>query len=204
MIEVDPKFEGESIVDAFRQSIMRGSAINENAPKLLLRILRDEYWRRPDKHGKPFTHVEHFIAAAPLPGLGSDYETISQIVKNNPEALDALDEALGKTERNGGRLPNLTEPLYNVQGLAQAPTGNSRQASLRRLRKSRPDLHALVLSEELTCHQAMIRAGFRKSSITIPSEPVRAAKALLKHFTGSDLAILLAELAVGRDTNPGG
>ena len=59
-----------------------------------------------------------------------------------------------------------TENLYNdsgcVQGSAKAPTGNSRAAFLRRLRKDRPDLHARVLADELSPHAGIIEAGFRK------------------------------------------
>ena len=42
------------------------------------------------------------------------------------------------------------------------PSGNSRAAFLRRLRKDRPDLHARVLAGELSPHAGMIEAGFRK------------------------------------------
>jgi hypothetical protein len=42
------------------------------------------------------------------------------------------------------------------------PTGTSRAAALRRLRKDRPDIHARVLAGELSPHAGMIEAGFRK------------------------------------------
>lgn len=42
------------------------------------------------------------------------------------------------------------------------PQGNSVEAALRRLRKSRSDLHARVLSGEMTANAAMVQAGFRK------------------------------------------
>ena len=42
------------------------------------------------------------------------------------------------------------------------PSGNSRAAFLRRLRKGRPDIHARVLAGELSPHAGMIEAGFRK------------------------------------------
>ena len=45
--------------------------------------------------------------------------------------------------------------LDNVQGsLHQAPTGNSRDAFLRRLRKDAPEVHARVIAEELTPNAA--------------------------------------------------
>ena len=45
------------------------------------------------------------------------------------------------------------------------PSGNSIEAALRRLRKSRPDIHAQVLAGEITPHAGMIAAGFRKRPV---------------------------------------
>lgn len=44
-----------------------------------------------------------------------------------------------------------------------------------KLRKDRPDLHAQVLAGELSPHAAMVEAGFRKRTITVPLEPGAAA-----------------------------
>jgi hypothetical protein len=45
------------------------------------------------------------------------------------------------------------------------PSGISRAAALRRLRKDRPDIHARVLAGELSPHAGMIEAGFRKRTV---------------------------------------
>jgi hypothetical protein len=45
------------------------------------------------------------------------------------------------------------------------PSGNSRAAFLRRLRKDRPDIHARGLAGELSPHAGMIEAGFRKQPV---------------------------------------
>jgi hypothetical protein len=42
------------------------------------------------------------------------------------------------------------------------PWGNSAAAAHRKLRRDRPDLHARVLSGEITANAAMVQAGFRK------------------------------------------
>ena len=44
----------------------------------------------------------------------------------------------------------------------EAEQGNTRSYAMRRLKKSRPDLHAKCLSGELAAHAAMIQAGYRK------------------------------------------
>jgi hypothetical protein len=51
------------------------------------------------------------------------------------------------------------------------PSGNSRAAALRRLRKTRPDIHARVLAGELTPHAGMVEAGFRKRHAS-PTPPL--------------------------------
>ena len=71
---------------------------------------------------------------------------------------DARDRA---NLRTGGR----PKTVYNEKGdvhSSDRPSGNSRAAALRRLRKDRPDIHARVLAGELSPHAGMIEAGFRK------------------------------------------
>lgn len=97
------------------------------------------------------------------------------------QALDALDRVTQHPAGNStGRNQHSTGTFDNIQSSSpvEAPTGTSSAAALRRLRKERPDLHARVLAEELTPHRAMVEAGFRKPTITIPREVDAAARAL--------------------------
>jgi hypothetical protein len=191
---MESDYENNLLVDMFRQCVMRGKAIDDDAPKLLKRILRDGLWKRLDKNGKPFTHVEQFIVAKPPPGLGSTVKMVEQIIAHDIDAVDAFRQALQATERKGGRPPSLPKPFDNIQELTQAPTGTSRQSALRRLVKDRPDLHAKVLAKELSPNAAMVEAGFRDKPITIPSDPVKAARRIRRHFAGERLAKLIEEL----------
>jgi hypothetical protein len=49
-----------------------------------------------------------------------------------------------------------------VKRRPQRPTGNARQALLRRLRRDHPELHRLVLAGTLSPFRAAVAAGFRK------------------------------------------
>lgn len=64
---------------------------------------------------------------------------------------------------HGGKNQHSDNPslLDNIQE-AKAPTGTSKDAALRRLRKDRADLHEKVIAGEISAHAAMIDAGFRK------------------------------------------
>ncbi len=81
-------------------------------------------------------------------GLGG---TLQRLCGDDPEALDAIDRA------TAGRQGARTDLVDNVHE-ATRPDGNSSTAAIRRLRKDRPDLHARVLTGELSPHKAMREA----------------------------------------------
>ena len=56
------------------------------------------------------------------------------------------------------------------------PSGNSRAAFLRRLRKHRPDIHARVLAGEITPYAGMVEAGFRRRRSRPGSQPFEQAR----------------------------
>jgi hypothetical protein len=192
MITVDPDLEARTIVEQFQQCLLRGTSINKDAPKLFMRILRDEFWRRPGKDGKVFTHVEQFIAASMPYGLGSDIEAVKRIIRDDPQALDMLDRALQATERRGRPEKNVS----NRNDLSSRPVGTTRQHALRVLREKRPDLHQDVLAGRKSPHAAMVEAGFRKATMTIPCDPVEAARVLKQKFQREDWMVFIKALSV--------
>jgi hypothetical protein len=131
-----------------------------------------------------------FVAARPPEGLGADVSLLVRICAEDPEALDLLDRAV----QNGIGSNQHTEGVDNVNA---RPDGNERQYALRKLRKDRPDLHALVLAEKLSPHAAMVEAGFRRRTITLPLDVGAAARSLLKHFGAQDIDALIAALKKG-------
>lgn len=86
--------------------------------------------------------------------------------------------------------------LYNVQDdqneklkthnapveQTKAPTGNTKAAGLRRLRKDRPDLHEAVVNDEISVNEACVRAGFRKRPT-----PVDQAKKAVEKMNNKEL-----------------
>lgn len=85
-----------------------------------------------------------------------------------------------------------TEGFDNVQ--TRPPTGNSVETALRRLRKDRKDLHAKVLAGELTPHGAMVEAGFRHLTITIPADDPERIAATLRRRLDPDMLAALVKL----------
>lgn len=180
--------DDDKVIDALGSALRFGGAALGDVPDLLKRVLRSGMWR--DFTTQRREHVRHerfaeFVAAAPLAGLGSDVGLVRRIVAGDMEALDLLDQAL---QNKIGK----PESLSNIQD--KAPSGTSRDAALRRLRKDRPDLHAEVLAGRLTAHAAAVQAGFRRRTITVPVDSPESAAATLRRQLDPEQLSTLARL----------
>lgn len=111
---------------------------------------------------------------------------IRRLVADDKEALDLLDQAL----------QNPPGTHTGVDNIHARPNGTSEAAALRRLRKDKPELHADVLAGRLTAHGAMVKAGFRPRTLTVPlGRPDSVAQTLIKHMEPSELVALVRLLA---------
>lgn len=184
----------DQIVNALASSIRKGSSGLHNVPGLLKQIIRDGMWRERtiEATGElvTFRYFGAFVEADPPDGLGADTKTLQRLCNDDPEALDLLDQALK------GRQGERTDLVDSIHDVAQddRPTGTSRAAGLRRLRKDRPDLHERVIANDISVNAAMVEAGFRKQTITVPIDTEAAAAAILRHFTPEQVADLVARL----------
>jgi hypothetical protein len=197
---MDKAREADALVDSLGKAMQSGETGLRYVPALLLRIINEDMWRDRviaktgervmfNRYATDAENFLDFVITEPLEGLGADIPTLERLCASNPEALDAIDKV---TKKGGGR-PSKT--VDNVNSLDDRPDGNTRAAALRRLRKDRPDLHKRVLSQELSPHAAMIEAGFRPKTITLPIDAVRAAGVLRRHFTEEELATIVNLLA---------
>lgn len=120
------------------------------------------YRHMQDEQGRPFLLWEVYCTTRQPIGLGYSPDEIDAILseRQSAAAIDAKDEA---SQRPRGR------PQKNVDNIHiyERPAGTSAQQALRRLRKDRPDLHARVVSGQLSANAAMIEAGFRKRPIQV-------------------------------------
>lgn len=94
--------------------------------------------------------------------------------------LDAQDRA---NQRPRGRRSKAVQQENECTGF---PSGNSRAAFLRRLRKDRPDIHARVLAGELSPHAGMIEAGFRKKRQPMKLSALERIRKLLPSLTSAE------------------
>ncbi|MEU1418361.1 hypothetical protein [Kitasatospora sp. NPDC005751] len=180
-----------TLVEALSSALDRGGSGLDNAPELLRRLLTDGSWRSfVTVRGElvEYERLADFVTTPPLKGLGATVALVRRVVDDDPVALDLLDQAL-QVQHGGDR------SKVDIINLAQ-PDGTSRAAALRRLRKDTPELHAEVLAGRLSAHAAMIQAGFRRRTVSVPVDDAEAtARALRKHLTPDALAALAHLLA---------
>lgn len=196
MDEVNPKLlQNETVVSTLVGALKRSMSM-KNVPGLLKRTIKEGCWRSrvvsQTKEIATFDKFIDFVTAYPPEGLGATAENLLNICRDDVEALDLLTQEL--TGKPGGdrksveyrkiNSDNITIDFENeteaIGETGDDGRGTSSTYALRRLRKSRPDLHADVLAGELSPHAAMVDAGFRKRYLQLPDDPKEAAAYLLR------------------------
>jgi hypothetical protein len=179
-------------------SLAHGAQNIDNIPGLVARVLKEEAWREfwlpTGEHVEADTFEEFMQKPVPR-GWGTTEKVLCDFVHRDTATLDLLTDVL---KRPPGRPKGgAAETLSIRQG--SAPAGTTEAAALRRLRKDAPQLHAEVLAGRLTAHGAMIRAGYRPRTVSVPIErPDAVARALIKHMRAEDLTTLQG-LLIARD-----
>lgn len=167
--------------DSLGTALRGGDHALGTIPGLLKQVLADETWREfVTRRGE---HVEwdrfaDFVITKPLKGLGASVELVERVIADDDEAVRQLRETL-KGTRN------------NITG----KRGTRRDYSLEKIKRDAPELHAEVLAGRLSAHGAMVQAGFRPRTVTVPvTRPEAVAKSLLKYMSADDIAKLIAVL----------
>lgn len=172
------------LVDALSSALDHGGHGLNNAPSLLRRLLIEEGWREFETaRGEivRYSKFVDFVTTPPLKGLGTNVDLVRRIITSDSEALELFRNAM--KEKPGPK---------SRDNVTRTETGNSRGYTLQRLRKDAPELHAEVLADRLSAHAAMVKAGFRPKTISVPvGRPESIAEKLRKHLAPEDLATLI-------------
>lgn len=175
-------------VEALRSAISDGSAGLSDVPDILTKVITEGMWKRRlvQQTGQEvrFRHFIDFVEAQPPEGLGTNIKMLQRLCAEDPRALDLIDKTV-QTKHGGDRR---SEKFKNDNvKFDSRENGNSRVYALRRLRKVRPDLHAKILSGEISPHQAMQEAGLRRKMLAIPYDPIEAARVIVRRFSRTEL-----------------
>lgn len=183
-MSADPK-ANNVLVETLGSSLRYGGSALKDTPALLRRTLEEEAWRSfVTRRGELVKHERFadFVTTPPTAGLGAEIDLVRRIVESDKPTLDLLDRVLQNPS--------------GVHNINARPKGTSEAQALRRLRKDAPELHADVLAGRISAHGAMVDAGFRPRTVSVPvGRPDTVARTLRKHMTPDDLARLTALLA---------
>ena len=165
-----------SLIDSLGSMLSNGGSSLRIVPDLLRRVLLEDAWREFETKlgviSRPMSFAE-FVVTPPLRGLGASVALVRRIVADDIEVTDLLDQAL--------RQP-VGHPLTR-DIVTDRADGNNRAGALRRLRDQQPELHTAVLAGELSPHAAMVQAGYRPRTVTVPiDDDQRLAAALRRHL----------------------
>ena len=197
----NPLVKFDHTVALLTSSVRRGSSGLHSVPGLVKQIIREDMWQKRviEATGELVeckTFAE-FVTSPPPKGVGTDVETLKRLCHEDMEALDLIDRVTVAEQgapagnRNAVKLETNASIVSVCSGETEVQHGNTRQYALRKLRKDAPELHAKVLAGEVSPHQAMIEAGFRRKTATIPLDPEGAARAIIRHFEYDDLLTLV-------------
>lgn len=183
------------MVKELSSQIHHGGNLLKDFPKTLKIVMGSNQWNQPmwrervDKDtGKliTFDRFEDFVATPPTAGLGASMDMLWKICQDDLQAIDMLDREVQRS-KGGDTSKGTNRALGDL-----APSTESRQGTLRALRKNAPELHEKVISGEMTPARAAMAAGIRKSRISIRrDDPASAARTIVNNATSEFISELV-------------
>ncbi|WP_147992664.1 hypothetical protein [Streptomyces sp. t39] len=132
-----------------------------------------------------------FVLAPPTAGLGADIELVRRIVANDPVARELLEHALRDTQS-----PDQKTSVSAGGSHEEKQLGKAHQAALKRLHRDAPEIYKKVVAGELSTNAAMVEAGFRTRTFSVPAtRPEACARSLKKNLSEAHLRELVKLLA---------
>lgn len=201
-------------VQSLQGALSKSETLSDTVPMLIKRLDRENGWREFLFSDKP-DQVFHWNAAefrkfieSPRPAgcetplhilermlHGTDaYEVFYRLTRGEPGGNNNPYGRAGKPEQEVINCDNVTVDSPDPTQPNKPPaTGNSVSYAIRTLSRKRPDLYEKVKAGEMTANAAMVEGGFRETQITIPADPRKAARRLVKHLTREQFSELVDE-----------
>lgn len=180
--------------------IIEFDTVIDTFPKMLEQIIDNDCWKRRLLRSYnticEFDYFGEFITAELPRGLNTTVDNIRIALTRFPVVWDKVERLLERRPGNPtGRNQYSEEGTFdNIQDSStKAPTGTSKAATMRRLRKDAPELAEKVIEGELTANAAAILAGFRKKTVTVTVD-VDAIAEKLRRTLNQDQIHQLIEL----------
>jgi hypothetical protein len=185
-------------INYLHSAIRNSNAALGDIPILVKRLIKEDSWRvhYVAKIGKNviFESFSDFVRMPFPKGLGITVNDLKNHCRNDPEAIDLINQLLEKPKHGGDRRSD--KFIGNNVTYEKLNRGNSRDNALEKLRDKRPDLYKKVISNEITPHGAMIKAGLRKRVIQVPCDIENIASVLKRKFSKTEINKLINILSV--------
>lgn len=193
-------------MQSLSETLSSGEIGLKHVPELLKRVLSEGMWRErivpQTREVASFDTFQQFVESTPPNGLGATVHLLRRMCNDDVETLDLIDQAM---QRGPGKTwdSRTVDNTVDIVNNNPRPTGNTAASGLRRLRKmaaSSPavaELQSAVLGGEMSVNAALVQAGLREKTITIPVNPQRAAGAIMRHFTTEQVNELVSLLTPG-------
>lgn len=178
--------ENYMVVNSTTQTVQHGGGTLEILPGLVKKVIRNKCWRKMLWGDEliEYSSFEECVTADMPRGMGTTIQRLRDLCRSDSDAIKAIDGVLqrpaGAPVGNTNAVKDKETNVDNVNDCIERPTGNSREAGLRRLKKDRPDLYDAV-GKSMTVNAAAVKAGFRVNPIQLnPTDPVKAVAQLNK------------------------
>lgn len=189
----DPLVENEQVIRALSDALRSGTHGLSVVPSLVKRVIEENCWAEravgADHRRVAYSDFVRFVTDAPLEGLGTDVATLERLCSNDVEAVRLLAEA--KVQPHGG----YRSKSSNRRDEEAGPTyGTTAEYAIRVLANQFPELYEEVKAGRLSPHGAAVKAGIRDRTISIPVDPLKAARSIRRNFTPDQIEDLIAAL----------
>ena len=183
------------------QSALNAREFSSKQLQSWMDLLRDHkgYRQLGDRKGRPFATFEAFCTERQPFGLGYHPGHIDQIIAERKEA-EAKDLALmfDRKAINAGDGPLTKDESSNLDiiKVSSLSPGTSAEYLAARIARDHPEIHERMKAGEFkSVRRAALEAGILKPTVSLPLDPQRAARILVKHLPPADVKALIIELS---------
>ncbi|MCX4740799.1 hypothetical protein [Streptomyces antibioticus] len=188
------------LINLLSTGLDNGASGLSSVPGLLRQVLEEGSWQHfitmrdeEVRHDSFYT----FVTTPPLKGLGASEDLIRRLVGGDTGLHELIDRHMARPTGRPASSTTSGETEKTVSNRhGSRPAGTTQAAGLRKLRKHAPHLLPQVTAGDLSVNRALIQAGLRERTVSVPvSRPEKTADVLRRNLTPDQLSTLIALLA---------
>jgi len=157
-------------------------------PEVFIRVMESDEWTHwKNALGKEVQpkDFKEFVETDYPSGIGTDLDTLEALIAGNERAENLYTHATTGNRGNptGSNQYQKKSGNPSNRSISTVTAGTTSTYALRKLSKESPEIHAEVLAGDLSPNAGMIKAGFRKKTVTVPIDVDSIARMILKQLS---------------------